>query len=174
MRLTLTLYSDKSATGSASDINWIEFSEVKVTHLRPEEEDDVLRPEELVTTVESGNPGENVEQEFVIGDTDDDKFYGPGVFEYTTDGSSTWLPTQNWNGSGQTSHELRTANIKSQTESRQESYEFSHKWGDRVDLNNTLSYGTGVINKIYVPNFVEQIYDRNASVYTRSSSVLSS
>ena len=173
MRLTLTLYCDKSATGSASDINWIEFSEIKATHLKPDEEDDVFRPEEVVTTNTTGNHGDNLEQEFLVGDTDAEKFYGPGVWEYlVSTGPDVWLPTQDWDGSGQSVHELRVANIKQQLESRQETYEFSHKWGDRVNLHNTLSYSASDdVAGVYVPVFVEQIYDRNASVYTRSSAV---
>ena len=172
MKLTLTLYGDKSATGNASDINWIEFSEIKVTHLRPDEEDDVLRAEELVVTEVTGKAGENLEEEFQIGDTDDSTFYGPGVWEYTTDGTA-WLPTQEWEPDSNGIHAKRADNIKTQTEGKQEFYEFKHKFGDRPDLHNTLTYesGTDITRKIFIPTFLENIYERNAKVASRTAAI---
>ena len=172
MKLTLKLYGDKSATGNASDINWIEFSEIKVVHLRPDEVDDVLRAEELVVTEETGKAGENLEEEFQIGDTDDNTFYGPGVWEYTTDGT-TWLPTQEWEPDSNGIHAKRADNIKTQTQAKQEFYEFKHKFGDRPDLHNTLTYesGTDITRKIYIPTFLENIYERNAKVASRTAAI---
>ncbi len=172
MKLTLKLYGDKSATGSASDINWIEFSEIKVVHLKPDEVDDVLRAEELTVTEETGKAGENVEEEFQIGDTDNSTFYGPGVWEYTADGT-TWLPTHEWEPDSNGIHAKRADNIKTQTQAKQEFYEFKHKFGDRPDLHNTFTYesGTDITRKIYIPTFLENLYERNAKVASRSAAI---
>ena len=165
-RFVLTLYFDKDATGSLADIDYVEFGEITIQHLKPDTEDDVFRPEEYSTTDTSGNLGSNLEEEFVIGDTAT-KYNGIGIFEYY-DGTD-WLPTNDWNGSGQTIHELRVANLKTQLESRMESYEFSHKYGDSPELYNSIVYNAGVSPaNVFTPVFIEKLYRRNAKVKSRS------
>jgi|GEM_PF-3953581 len=171
MQITLTLYSDKSATGNAGDINWIEFEELRIGHMKPEAEDDKFRAEGFTVTETSTNPGQNVEEEFQVGDTDDSSFYGPGVWEY--DNGSDWLPTQSWSPDSNRVHQKRAANIKAQTEARQESYEFSHKFGDSPEMHNVFVYDEagGATGKVYVPVYIKKTYKRNAKVKTVSAAV---
>ena len=170
-RIELELYFDKDVTGSLADTNWIEFGEITVLHQKPDQENDVFRPEELTVTDTTGNLGENVEEEYGFGDTDSNKFNSVGVFEYY-DGSD-WIPTSDWNGSGQSVHELRVADNKTQTESRQGFFEFAHKFGDRPELYNNLVFSPTNVptSNIYLPVFAEQTYQRNAKVITRTAAI---
>lgn len=170
IQITVTLYFDQDASGTATDLDYIEFGPVKVRHIKPDEADDIFRAEEFVATEETGGPGQNQEDEFFIGDTDNDTFFGAGVFSYY-DGSD-WLPSYSWAPSAERLHEKRAASISSQLGTRLEAYEFSHAYGEDIKLYNGINYQppTATSTKVFIPTYVEKTYRRNAKLKTRTSS----
>lgn len=165
VQMTITLFFQKDASGSAADLEYIDIGPLTVRHVKPDEADDVFRAEEFVVTEETGNPGGNQEQTFYIGDTDNNTFFGPGVFEFY-DGSD-WLPTYSWAPSAYRIHEKRALSIIGQIGQRLDAYEFSHKWGEDPKLYNALTYDS----KTLIPVYIEKEYARNAKTAARTKSL---
>lgn len=170
IQITIELFFDKDASGSAVDLNYIEFGPINMIHIKPDEADDVFRATEYSVTEETGKLGDSIEDTYRIGDTDNSTFYGVGVFEYY-DGSS-WLPTQTWAPDSVPIHKKRTDQIKDQVDERLEVYDFSHAFGEDPKLYNTFSYNPDSLatGKAYVPTFIEKEYTKNGKVKAISSS----
>lgn len=171
MRVTvrLTHFNGSEATNPNQIINATRFAEAWITHITPEPEDDINRPEEFVYAQETGQPGEAVSHEFQIGDWSD-AFIAPGVMEYFT-ALDDWRPTNSWDVAGRTYHEKRMLARHGQISERLKAIEVSHKFGDDPDLHNAITFDDDgdAIADVYVPTFIEKIYRRNAKVYVRSA-----
>lgn len=165
-----THFNGSEAVNPNQIIDATRFVEAWITHVTPDPEDDINRPEEFVYSQETGKLGEAVSHEFQIGDRSDN-FIAPGVMEYFN-GSSVWVPSNSWDIANRSYHEKRMLDRHDQVDERLGVFEASHKFGECPDLHNAIVYdddGDGAGN-VYVPTFVEKVYSRNAKVYTKTSS----
>jgi len=154
--------------GANAWVTSITHVEYQITHLRPEDDEEPPRPTEQVFGLETGELGDIESHEFIIGDGNDDHI-APGVMEYF-DGTD-WLKTTDWDGSGQSYHELRMTSRHDQLKQRLRTIEVSHKFGEDIDLHQGVAFdlenqGAG---QVYIPTFVEKTYSRNAKIHSRSA-----
>ena len=173
MRVTLRLphYDGSEAANPNQIIDATRYDSVRVAVNRPDPDDDVLRSESITYTQETGEIGEEIKHSFSIGDAND-VYMAPGIIEYYAI-TDAWVPSNSWSVSGRTFHEDRIIDRHDQVDERLEALEVSHKYGEDVSLHNAIGYdytgGTSAV--VYVPTFVEKIYERNAKVKVRTSSI---
>lgn len=167
-RVRLIFNDDAGGTLGSGEITQIVHNKYATRHLKPDEDSDVVRVTEERVELSTGKPGDELMETFFIGDGNDDHL-APGVFEYY-DGTD-WQKTQDWDGSGQTVHTKRATSIKDQEDERLVGFEFSHKYGDDVDLDNVFAFkekASDTFYSIYIPVFIEKIYLANGKVHARS------
>lgn len=146
-------------------INYTIHKAVSAKHLTPDEADDIIRPESVTSTVETTEPGDSDEREFLIGDASGDHM-APGVLEYF-DGSD-WPKAEDFDGSGQRVHALRTTDRANQIAAKLPGYEFAHTFGDRIEISDVFSYDSGSGAETFIPIMVETIFPRQGAPTSRS------